>query len=223
MIDRRANARHQVFVGGAIAGITSLLTFAAIAPSKSDTMFLALLASGPATALYGAVIFSARGDGLRTILGAISIALAGLSHVAWLLMLLAIATNLFPSIRIGGDPESAALFLLTGLGYAALTSLCTGSWISLAIMLPAALIAGACATMPGSSNDNFGMGIACAVLHASIGASLIFPTLAAIERRWRPGLCRTCGYDLNGVFAPRCPECGNLRAKSAEQASAAVS
>lgn len=26
--------------------------------------------------------------------------------------------------------------------------------------------------------------------------------------RWRPGLCRRCGYDLTGNVSGRCPECG---------------
>jgi hypothetical protein len=45
-------------------------------------------------------------------------------------------------------------------------------------------------------------------------ASAIFPGLLLgraarrVLRRRKPGVCATCGYDLNGISGP-CPECGN--------------
>jgi predicted RNA-binding Zn-ribbon protein involved in translation (DUF1610 family) len=49
--------------------------------------------------------------------------------------------------------------------------------------------------------------VGCAL---SLCAFLVF----SIRRRPRPGVCRTCGYDLRGNVSGRCPECGELTGRS---------
>jgi hypothetical protein len=56
-----------------------------------------------------------------------------------------------------------------------------------------------------------------AVPHGFVVALLVAPpaawAVAAVRRRSRrrPGLCKSCGYDLTGNVSGVCPECGTVR------------
>jgi hypothetical protein len=48
-----------------------------------------------------------------------------------------------------------------------------------------------------------------AILGALVYALSSTPALIARAFRRKPGHCRHCGYDLQGITSPVCPECGN--------------
>jgi hypothetical protein len=58
--------------------------------------------------------------------------------------------------------------------------------------------------------------------HRSLALAAVLPALWAwrrSRRRWRPGLCRVCLYDLRGS-SERCPECGTPIRSDAERTRA---
>ena len=54
-----------------------------------------------------------------------------------------------------------------------------------------------------------------AVLFCLLGVLLHVLYVRALRKASRIGRCPKCGYDLEGLTSPRCPECGTVPAKSA--------
>lgn len=48
-----------------------------------------------------------------------------------------------------------------------------------------------------------------ALMPATLTIAVLVGVIARLERPWNPSTCRRCGYDLAGLEARRCPECGD--------------
>lgn len=209
----RSSPRSAALAHVGLALAAAYILFVLIASVSPDALSIALLGSGVAVACYGSIIFMARGSGLRVVLTVIAIALAGLSHVAWILVLTAALQSIISWSRATFPSELAGMYLATGVVFGLVIAIASRSWLALVINFASAISAALC-TLLEPRFLNLALGLGCAMLHLGIASSLYIDTLRHLRRQHRPGICPNCDYELAGLsIAPgaKCPECGHAR------------
>lgn len=204
------NLRYMTPVMGiaAVLGVNwallSLLT--AIIPP----LFIVVgLLSGPMVAVYGTMLYLSRDFRVRTMLGGVLLAATGLLHLPWLFWISDITSRAMPASAAGVDNFLFSQITLTGVVFAIVIGGITASWHALCAMLGGTMLASLVSflgfLMP---SVGFFFGLDIAILHLTIVATLLFTTLATVAAQFRPGACKSCGYDLAGNVGGVCPECG---------------
>jgi hypothetical protein len=110
----------------------------------------------------------------------------------------------FPPWVFGGDWMGFAA--LVNIGAVAGLWLATRSWPVAAVACGASVAGCWIAGGPWAS-DSVSSSVSCS-WHGIMAATLLAWAIRARLRREPAGLCSACGYDLAGLAAPVCPECG---------------
>jgi hypothetical protein len=108
------------------------------------------------------------------------------------------------------DREGAAvaMYVLVDL---VLLALMTRSYLVVGATLGATAIAIAAdqvLALGGGSLKEWHLTLIVVMWHALVGGSMLWWAVGARLRYHMPGLCKSCGYDLRGLSADQCPECG---------------
>ena len=204
------NLKHVTPLMKAAVGVGVVWALLSIVAAVDEFVLVIVgIFSGPMVALYGTILHMSRDARIRTLVGGLFLVLTGLSHMAWTFWIARLLRHQIP-FMFGSDLRTVLMGIaITGVVFSMVIACCTASWRALIGMLAGTLAAstlGAVGTL--SSEPTSTMGLAIAVLHLSIVATLLFTTLATIAARERPGVCKSCGYDLAGNVGGVCPECG---------------
>lgn len=174
---------------------------------------LAMFANGFAAAIYVPLFYFLRGGTRNSVMGGLLIAM-GVLHFVWDTLGTGPIVFCLRSAGVGDVRwENAAMYLVTGLGYAAATGWASRSFRpALAILLGTVASTLACRfgdrdMIPGLALNE--IGTEAAPLHISIATGLLIDTFTWIRNASpRPHDCARCGYDLTGTAGGVCPECG---------------
>lgn len=167
-----------------------------------------MFANGVAVAVYGPLIRAA-GPRRGVLWSALALGMLGLTHPLWLLL-----DDVVLEPWAGGSipAHNASMFLWTGLVFGIELVADLRTWRTVLIMVVATATSTAAMYYqrlwgPGASWTPHMIGFPAIFLHSGIALALFLPA----RREWlkrSPGECAGCGYDMRGLKAERCPECG---------------
>jgi len=200
----RRRDRTQV---GCIAGLGVLWALAQPLLALSDSGFaVSAFGNGIAFAVYAAYLYAIRG-GRGNFIRAVIVVAFGACHIFWMVRLSDIVRNLLPGLS---HDDFHVWLAVTGIVLGVLVAALSERWFVLvpvaggtAVAIVLAVI-GATAAWGGAVV--IGMSIAC--LHLGLLAALVPDTLQRLSERPGRDACQSCGYDLCGLPARACPECG---------------
>jgi hypothetical protein len=165
--------------------------------------------SGPVMVVYGSMLYLSRGLNFATSIGAAVLGVFGLFHMLWMPVIVLVFMASLPAGLASMFDSYPTLVAATGIIFSIVIASITGSWKAFLVMLSGTVVATAADRfLPYVPGPDQIPGFGIAILHLSIVATLLFTTLATIAARERPGVCKSCGYDLAGNVGGVCPECG---------------
>lgn len=167
-------------------------------------MLFAWLLNGMVFGAYAAILYSLRDGGLN-VTRAVLIGVLGASHFLWVLPATKVIEQVLGS---AGLPTNDAMWIATALVLGGAISAASWQWWFILPPLLCLTAAGALVHTIHGWMDLLGFGLMTGAIHIGLLACLAFDTVAYLKKRWPPGGCQNCGYDLRGLPSSICPECG---------------
>lgn len=190
----------------AIVAAVFVVSTCAIGLIAQGTSTVFGLLSGPLSAVYCGTLLWQRRDYRAEICVALAL-VAGFAHVFWVMSITRATVPVWQSLGIRN--ELTVMLSITALVFSAIIGVGTRSVLAAVIVLGGGLLAcvldrfGSMFALSSDGSFNLAIG----TLHLGNLAALAL----ANERDLRPppkGVCAHCGYDLRGLAAAVCPECG---------------
>ncbi len=201
---RRTTARRLVFQIAA-AGVAWAIAQPILSLSQRGVGVM-YIGNGVAFAVYASLLFAIR-PGRHNVVRAVIVGLAGATHFLWVMTL---ALTLRPSLPRFMQSEAHAMLCVTGMVLGALVAVVSGRVLMLLPVALATTLALGVNLIPAPTLDPmivFASGVG--LLHLGLLAALVPDTLQRLSERPGRDACQSCGYDLRGLPAATCPECGS--------------